>query len=238
MFDGLFLNLLSISRINKKLRVYIATTYKTLIEERLIAGGSILEAGHIPVGLGVPTTLSNNTSFASVYNTDVYLLILGGQFGFLHNKSDTKTEFMEALVYSKVIITIILDESNVSQIVDLQDLENYINVGKKYFDFSMFSSFIMIVTNKAELRESIINFLHFVSLININSRSDIIKHLRHYHETYRKSSIESLKSITINKCIIDHSYLQIQSDYLAYLRYIKLLCFEKYQYCKDSLNSF
>ncbi len=102
---------------NKKLQVFISSTYTDLIEERRIIMQTILDAGHIPAGMELfkaRTESQQKTIYRWIDESDIYLLILGGQYGFIEStsgKSYTHLEYEYALSKDKPIFTIILDDS-------------------------------------------------------------------------------------------------------------------------------
>lgn len=74
----------------KRLQVFVSSTFLDLKEERQAAVEAILEAGHIPAGMELFT--SGDESQMEVIKqwidqSDVYVLILGGRYGSIENKS-------------------------------------------------------------------------------------------------------------------------------------------------------
>lgn len=68
---------------NKKLQVFVSSTYTDLIEERQAAVEAILDAGHIPAGMEL-FKAGNESQLKTIYKwidqSDVYMLILGGRY--------------------------------------------------------------------------------------------------------------------------------------------------------------
>ena len=88
---------------NKKLQVFVSSTYTDLIEERQAAVEAILDAGHIPAGMEL-FKAGNESQLKTIYKwidqSDVYMLILGGRYGSIENKtgkSYTQLEYEYAL---------------------------------------------------------------------------------------------------------------------------------------------
>ena len=75
---------------NKKLQVFISSTYTDLIEERQAAVEAILDAGHIPAGMEL-FKAGNDSQLKTIYKwideSDVYMIILGGRYGSVESKS-------------------------------------------------------------------------------------------------------------------------------------------------------
>ncbi|BFH59494.1 DUF4062 domain-containing protein [Paenibacillus azoreducens] len=76
----------------KKLQVYISSTYADLVEERHAAVEAVLEAGHIPAGVGL---FFKETQMGiikrSIDESDVYILILGGFYGLTLRDDESKS---------------------------------------------------------------------------------------------------------------------------------------------------
>ena len=75
---------------NKKLQVFVSSTYTDLIEERQATVEAILDAGHIPVGMEL-FKAGNESQLRTIYKwideSDVYILIIGGKYGSIEEKS-------------------------------------------------------------------------------------------------------------------------------------------------------
>lgn len=102
---------------NKKLQVFVSSTYTDLIEERQAAVEAILDAGHIPAGMelfkaGNESQL--NTIYKWINESDVYMLILGGRYGSVESKSGksyTQLEYEYALSKNIPVFSLVLSES-------------------------------------------------------------------------------------------------------------------------------
>ncbi|MFD2332267.1 DUF4062 domain-containing protein [Cohnella sp. GCM10020058] len=84
---------------NKKLQVFISSTFIDLQEERQAAVEAVLRAGHIPAGMELFTPADQSqkdTIERWIRESDVYLLILGGRYGAIEpvsKKSYTHWEY-------------------------------------------------------------------------------------------------------------------------------------------------
>lgn len=101
---------------NKKLQVFVSSTYTDLIEERQAAVEAILDAGHIPAGMELFKAGKSqmNTIKKWIDESDVYMLILGGRYGSIEEESSfsyTELEYRYALSKNMPIFTIVLDDS-------------------------------------------------------------------------------------------------------------------------------
>lgn len=101
---------------NKKLQVFISSTYTDLIEERQAAVEAILDAGHIPAGMELFKAGKSQmkTIRKWIDESDVYMLILGGRYGSIEEESGlsyTELEYQYALSKNMPVFAIILDDN-------------------------------------------------------------------------------------------------------------------------------
>lgn len=102
--------------IERKLQVFVSSTYNDLIDERQAAVEAILNAGHIPAGMELfKSGKSQQATICKwIDESDVYMLILGGRYGTVEEKSGksyTHLEFEYALSINIPLIVIVLSES-------------------------------------------------------------------------------------------------------------------------------
>lgn len=101
---------------NKKLQVFVSSTYTDLIEERQAAVEAILDAGHIPAGMELFKAGKSQmeTIRKWIDESDVYMLILGGRYGSIEEESGlsyTELEYRYAISKNMPVISIVLDDS-------------------------------------------------------------------------------------------------------------------------------
>ena len=102
--------------LNKKLQVFVSSTYLDLIQERQKAVEGILRAKHIPAGmeLFIPSDKSQWSIIQEwIKNSDLLLLILGGRYGSIDlesGKSYTQLEYEFALLNKIPVFAIILNK--------------------------------------------------------------------------------------------------------------------------------
>ncbi len=101
---------------NKKLQVFVSSTYTDLIEERQVAVEAILDAGHIPAGMELFKAGKSQmkTILKWIDESDVYMLILGGRYGSIEEESGlsyTELEYRYALSKNMPVFAIILNDS-------------------------------------------------------------------------------------------------------------------------------
>lgn len=101
---------------NKKLQVFVSSTYTDLIEERQAAVEAILDAGHIPAGMELFKAGKSQmkTIRKWIDESDVYMLILGSRYGSIEEESGlsyTELEYRYALSKNMPVFAIVLDDS-------------------------------------------------------------------------------------------------------------------------------
>lgn len=101
---------------NKKLQVFVSSTYTDLIEERQATVQAILDAGHIPAGMELFKAGKSqiNTIRKWIDESDVYIVILGGRYGAIEETSGlsyTELEYRYALSKNIPAFAIVLDDS-------------------------------------------------------------------------------------------------------------------------------
>lgn len=101
---------------NKKLQVFVSSTYTDLIEERQAAVEAILDAGHIPAGMELFKAGKSQMKTIQKWidDSDVYMLILGGRYGSIEEESGlsyTELEYRYALSKNMPVFAIVLEDS-------------------------------------------------------------------------------------------------------------------------------
>ncbi len=114
---------------NKKLQVFVSSTYTDLIEERQAAVEAILEAGHIPAGMEL-FKAGNESQLKTIYKwideSDVYMLILGGRYGSVEEtsgKSYTQLEYEYALNKNIPVFAVVLSQTFLASKINSLGLE-------------------------------------------------------------------------------------------------------------------
>lgn len=129
---------------NKKLQVFVSSTYTDLIEERQTAVQAILDAGHIPAGMELFKAGKSQMKTIQKWidESDVYMLILGGRYGSIEESSGlsyTELEYRYALSKNMPVFAIILEDSYL--------ISKVVNCGRdaifeKYNKYNDFMSFV------------------------------------------------------------------------------------------------
>ena len=114
---------------NKKLQVFVSSTYTDLIEERQAAVQAILDAGHIPAGMELFKAGKSQmeTIHRWIDDSDVYLLILGGRYGSIETDSGlsyTELEYRYALSKNMPVFAVVLSESFLTNKINTPNLRS------------------------------------------------------------------------------------------------------------------
>lgn len=100
----------------KKLQVFVSSTYNDLKEERQAAVEAILSSGNIPAGMELFTAGDETQMIVIkrwIEESDVYLLILGGRYGSIEKnsgKSYTHLEYEYALSINKPLFAVVITD--------------------------------------------------------------------------------------------------------------------------------
>lgn len=99
---------------DKKLQVFISSTYVDLKDERQAAVQAILKAGHIPAGMELFTAGDKSqmeTIKRWIDESDIYMLILGGRYGSIEpttSLSYTELEYDYAVEKEKPLFAVVI----------------------------------------------------------------------------------------------------------------------------------
>ncbi len=115
---------------DKKLQVFISSTYADLKEERQAAVQAILKAGHIPAGMELFTAGDKSqmeTIKRWIDESDIYMLILGGRYGSIEpttSLSYTELEYDYAVEKEMPLFAVVITESALDNKVKSNGLEH------------------------------------------------------------------------------------------------------------------
>ena len=106
---------------NKKLQIFISSTYVDLKEERQAAVEAILSAGHIPAGMEL-FNAGNVSQLITIQKwineSDVYMLILGGRYGSIdpaQQISYTEIEYKYALEKGMPVFAVFITDKALNE---------------------------------------------------------------------------------------------------------------------------
>ena len=77
-------------KFQRKLQIFISSTYTDLIRERQVAVSAILENGHIPAGMELFAAGDEEQMQVIrrwIDNSDIFILLLGKRYGSIESKS-------------------------------------------------------------------------------------------------------------------------------------------------------
>src|SRR5687768_13077670 len=100
----------------RKLQVFVSSTYTDMRDERQAAVEAILEAGHIPAGMEL-FAANNETQWNTIKkwidDSSVFLLVLGGRYGTIDkgsNQSYIEMEFQYARDSNKEVFVLVMSD--------------------------------------------------------------------------------------------------------------------------------
>lgn len=105
----------------KKLQVFVSSTYSDLISERQAAVEAILRAGHIPAGMELFAAGSESQLEIIkrwIDSSDIYMLLLGGRYGSIEPSSGlsyTEIEYRYAVEQGKPYFAVVLSDNYIQQ---------------------------------------------------------------------------------------------------------------------------
>lgn len=111
---------------NKRLQVFVSSTFTDLIEERQSAVSAILKSGHIPAGMELFTAGDRSQLEIIkrwINESDVYMLILGGRYGSIEPESGlsyTELEYNYALEIEKPLFACVINDASLEEKVKNQ----------------------------------------------------------------------------------------------------------------------
>lgn len=148
----------------KKLQVFVSSTFTDLIEERQAAVEAILSSGNIPAGMEL-FSAADETQMTIIKRwideSDVYMLILGGRYGSIESKSRksyTQLEYEYAVENSKPLFAVILNENFIDEKVKSSGksvLENENNKELKEFKNLVESKMVKFCDDKKDIKLAI-----------------------------------------------------------------------------------
>jgi len=106
---------------NKKLLVFVSSTYKDLKTERQAAVEAILKAGHIPAGMELFSAGSESqmeTIRRWIDDSDIYMLILGGRYGSVEKSTSlsyTELEYDYANQQGKPAFSVVITDEAIDK---------------------------------------------------------------------------------------------------------------------------
>ena len=202
---------------NKKLQVFISSTFIDLKEERQAAVSAILKAGHIPAGMEL-FKAADKSQWEIIKRwideSDVYMLILGGRYGSIDPQkgvSYTELEYDYALKQGKPLFAVIMkDEALEEKVKKVGSSVLESNHPQKLKDFktkvlSYMSSFfednkdIKLAFHESVIglqqESKLIGWIRADEVLNPQQYLDQITALQHEKEALNEENIKLKKTI-------------------------------------------
>ena len=197
---------------NKKLQVFVSSTYTDLIEERQAAVQAILDAGHIPAGMEL-FKAGNESQLKTIYKwideSDVYMLILGGRYGTVEEKSGksyTQLEYEYALSKNIPVFAVVLSESFLTTKINIIGLSDVMEqkAPDKYQTFKslVMSKIIRMVDDckdiKIAIHTTLNEFMHDYDLtgwIRNDNENDTLQLIKENNSLLKENNVLS-KQVT------------------------------------------
>jgi len=161
----------------KKLQVFISSTYTDLIEERQVAVEAVLNSGHIPAGMEL--FKSGDVSQKEIIKkwideSDAYMLIMGGRYGTIDKesgKSYTHWEYDYAGEIGKPRFAIVITDKALEQKV--KDNGSHVMERDNYPLYQEFRKQVLDKISKFFSEKKDIKLVVYESLKELEKRDDL-----------------------------------------------------------------
>lgn len=167
---------------DKKLQIFVSSTFTDLKEERQAAVEAILSSGHIPAGMEL-FSAGDETQMTVIERwineSDVYLLILGGRYGSIESKSGksyTHLEYEYAISLAKPLFAVVIsDEALEKKVKDIGTsvIETDNTKELKKFRAEVTSNLVKFFDDKKDIKLAI-----HETLSELNYRKDLVGWIR------------------------------------------------------------
>jgi len=162
----------------KKYQIFISSTYIDLIDERQAAVEAILQAGHIPAGMEL-FAASNQSQWEIIKKwideSDIYMLILGGRYGSIEQKSElsyTELEYNYACEIGKPLFALVLHKEFIELKVQKQGSTNILELDEpqklKSFNKTVLSKLCKICKDSKDIQLGV-----FQSISSLERENDL-----------------------------------------------------------------
>jgi hypothetical protein len=166
----------------KRLQVFVSSTFKDLIEERQAAVAALLKSGNIPAGMEL-FTAADKTQMDTIRDwidqSDVYMLILGGRYGSIEpttGRSYTELEYDYAVAQNKPYFAVVINESAIEEKVKtfgLDAIERDNPALLREFREKVLSNISSFFSDEKDIRICV-----YESLANFSQRRELIGWIR------------------------------------------------------------
>lgn len=131
----------------KKLQIFVSSTYIDMIDERQAVVKAILDEGHVPAGMelfkGGKSQLKTIKKW--IDDSDIYLLILGGRYGSIDENSHLsyiQLEYEYAQKRNMPVFAILLEENYLLEKAIKLGKDNVFETGEKIKAYNSFKNYV------------------------------------------------------------------------------------------------
>jgi len=169
---------------NRKLQVFVSSTFTDLREERQAAVEAILSTGNIPAGMELFAAGDQSQMEVIkewIRDSDVYLLILGGRYGSIESeskKSYTQLEYEYAVKIGKPHFAVVVSEEGLALKVERQGEKEVVELvyPDKHEEFKRFVTGSKMVRFWDDLKD--IKLSIHETLSNFSKREELVGWIR------------------------------------------------------------
>lgn len=201
----------------KKLQVFVSSTFIDLIEERQAAVEAILSSGSIPAGMELFSAADESQMTIIkrwIDESDVYMLILGGRYGSTEQtsgKSYTQLEYEYAVEQNKPLFAVVLSEGFIDAKISQNGksvLEQENNKELKEFKNLVTSKMVKFCDDKKDIklaihetlsefayRKELVGWIRGDNSVNSSLLADEIARLAKENDELRKSYVNNQDSV-------------------------------------------
>lgn len=201
----------------KKIQVFISSTYIDLVDERQAAVQAVLDSGHIPAGMEL-FKAGNETQLDTIYkwidNSDVYMLILGGRYGSVEEKSQksyTRLEYEYAISKGIPIFSVVLTDGFLKEkAVELSNKKIYEQNNKdKHNEFKkiVLSKIVRMVSDSKDIKLAI-----HTTLVDFLIDYDMVGWVRANDTEANTDLLNQLNEIAIENKRLSESNYTLKSE--------------------------
>lgn len=212
---------------NKKIQVFVSSTYTDLIEERQTVARAIFDYGYIPTGMELFEASKGQMKAMRkiIDESDIYILILGNNYDRLIEKesglSYTELEYRYALSKNMPIFTLSLNNDFNPDTYYNRKISSYHDIDlPEDFRYLVFSGIVKFANSIPELYILTNHFLgrydilvsyiksqtpdlQISSLLTMFDYANINTILKYYFDLHENFKIQFIDDLTANKCIVD-----------------------------------
>ncbi len=222
----------------KKLQVFVSSTFTDLIEERQAAVEAILSSGNIPAGMELFSAGDESQMTIIkrwIDESDVYMLILGARYGSIEQtsgKSYTHLEYEYAIEQNKPFFAVVLSEKFIDSKVQTNgkgviELEN--NKELKTFKELVTSKMVKFCDDKKDIKiavhetlsqfeyeKKLVGWIRGDNSVNSSLLADEIARLTKENNEFRNSN--KYNTALYNGLIFEELYKLIDIECMAFLK--------------------